>query len=216
MKVKKYLVLGILFFLPLSMYIFFASGKDNFGRLPVLTENVRELDQFSSHQDDTIQFKEHITILGFLGERPMENKVNAFNLAHKIYKKYRGFDDFQFVFLAPESAKEDAEALRDKVGEIAQTDRWKIAYGSPEELERVFESLQSQYVLKADLSSPYVFIVDKNGHLRGRNDDEDVGLLYGFDARDYAEINNKMDDDVKVILAEYRLALKKYKADREI
>ena len=52
--------------------------------------------------------------------------------------------------------------------------------------------------------------------LRGRNDDEDVGMLYGYDARDFAEINNKMDDDVKVILAEYRLELKKYKADREI
>jgi hypothetical protein len=67
-----------------------------------------------------------------------------------------------------------------------------------------------------DASSPYIFIIDKNRSLRGRDDDEDVGKLYGFDARDFAEINNKMDDDVKVILAEYRLELKKYKADREI
>ena len=38
----------------------------------------------------------------------------------------------------------------------------------------------------------------------------DIGTLYGFDARSVAEINNKMEDDIKVILAEYRLALKKY------
>jgi len=52
--------------------------------------------------------------------------------------------------------------------------------------------------------------------LRGRDDDEDAGVLYGFKAQDIAEVNNKMSDDVKVLLAEYRLALKKYKADRKI
>ncbi len=64
-----------------------------------------------------------------------------------------------------------------------------------------------------DLSSPYVFIIDKDRNLRGR-DHEDEGVLYGFDARVYAEINNKMSDDIRVILAEYRLALKKYNKEK--
>ena len=46
-------------------------------------------------------------------------------------------------------------------------------------------------------------------NLRGRDDDDDIGKLYGFNAESVAEINNKMVDDVKIILAEYRLALKK-------
>ena len=50
----------------------------------------------------------------------------------------------------------------------------------------------------------------------GRDDDEDYGVMYGYNSADYAEINNKMSDDIKVVLAEYRLALKKYKADRQI
>jgi hypothetical protein len=54
-----------------------------------------------------------------------------------------------------------------------------------------------------------VFIVDKDQNLRGRTDDEDKGILYGYDSRSVSELNNKMNDDVKVILAEYRLALKK-------
>ena len=58
-------------------------------------------------------------------------------------------------------------------------------------------------------STPYVFIVDRDLRLRGRDDDEDIGVLYGFDSQSVAEINNKMVDDVKIILAEYRLALKK-------
>ena len=56
------------------------------------------------------------------------------------------------------------------------------------------------------------FIIDKDGALRGRDDNENVG----YDARSVADVHNNMVDDVKVILAEYRLALKKYNADRKI
>src|SRR3546814_5403094 len=58
--------------------------------------------------------------------------------------------------------------------------------------------------LDEDLGTPYVFIVDKNGSLRGRDDDEDEGTKYGFNATSVAELNNKMTDDVKIVLAEYR------------
>jgi hypothetical protein len=61
-----------------------------------------------------------------------------------------------------------------------------------------------------------VFLIDKERNLRGRDDDEDVGILHGFDSSNYSEINNKMDDDVRILLAEYRLALKKYNSKREI
>jgi hypothetical protein len=216
MQIKKYLVLGVLFLLPLSMYVFFASGKDNFGRLPVLTQDVTEIDKFNSGNNDTIRLKNSITILGFFGNDPLANKVSAFNLAHKIYKKNRGFNDFQIVILQPEGTEAASMELKSKLSEIADTDRWKFVFGTSDEINEVFKSLQSDYLLMPDNSSPYVFIIDKNGNLRGRDDDEDVGKLYGFDARDFAEINNKMNDDVKVILAEYRLELKKYKADREI
>ena len=40
-------------------------------------------------------------------------------------------------------------------------------------------------------------------------------MVYGYDAGSVADLSNVMEDDVKVILAEYRLALKKYKADRK-
>ena len=49
----------------------------------------------------------------------------------------------------------------------------------------------------------------------GRDDDEDVGSLYGYNSTDVAELANKMKDDVKIVLAEYRLALKKYNAERK-
>ena len=52
-----------------------------------------------------------------------------------------------------------------------------------------------------------MFIIDKKGFLRGRNDSD--GIKFGYDMRSVAELNNYMVDDVKIILAEYRLALKK-------
>ena len=85
-----------------------------------------------------------------------------------------------------------------------------------EEIKKVFSSLQSNFSLDKNLASPYVFIIDKELNLRGRNEDEDVGMLYGFDSREIAEINNKMSDDIKIVLAEYRLALKKNNSKREI
>jgi hypothetical protein len=56
------------------------------------------------------------------------------------------------------------------------------------------------------MASSFVFIIDKDAHLRGRNDDQDMpdGLVYGYNSADIGDINNRMSDDVKVVLAEYR------------
>jgi len=213
---KKFLVLGILFILPITVYIFFASGKDNFAKLPVLTQSVSELSDFKTIDGTSVSLKEHITVLGFFGNNLMSNRVNAYNLAHKIYKKNHEFQDFQLVIVLPEGTEDASEELIKKISEIADTNNWKFVFGSSEEIENMFNSLESSYKLDEDLASPYVFIIDKDRNLRGRNDDEDFGMLYGFNSADIAEINNKMSDDIKVVLAEYRLALKKYKAKREI
>ena len=72
--------------------------------------------------------------------------------------------------------------------------------------------MKSGYTLDGGMTSSYVFIIDKELNLRGRNDDEDVadGFVYGYNSANIGDINNRMSDDVKVVLAEYRRALKKY------
>jgi len=213
---KKFAVLGILFILPITIYIFFASGKDNFAKLPILTESISELTGFKTLEGASLEFKDHITVLGFFGSNIEATKGNAFNLAHKIYKKNHGFQDFQLVILLPDGTQNEAIGLKSKLSEIADTENWKFAFGTSEAIENVFNSLHSNFTLDTNYATPYVFIIDKEGSLRGRDDDEDIGTLYGFKSSDVAEINNKMNDDIKVVLAEYRLALKKYKAKREI
>ncbi|PVW17259.1 hypothetical protein [Marixanthomonas spongiae] len=213
---KKYIVIFILFALPITAYVFFASGVNNFAKLPTLTPSVHGLEKFTLQDGSPVQLKDNITVLGFFGKNPLQQKVGAYNLAHKIYKKNHEFKDFQIVFLLPEEAEQTSQELKQRLAEIAATDQWKFAFGPSEEIKNVFSSLESNFSLDENLATPYVFIIDKDQNLRGRKDDEDVGVLYGYDSREIAEINNKMSDDIKVVLAEYRLALKKNNAKREI
>ena len=206
---KKFLVLGILFALPITAYLFFASGKNNFAKLPVLTENVQDITSFESNSGTPISFKEHISVVAFFGSDLENIKGNTFNLDKKILEKYYDFDDFQFVIILPKEAKEETSDFVEEFRKISESSKWKIAYSTRNDIQEVFNSFKTPHKLDSDGHTPYVFIVDKEANLRGRDDDEDHGKLYGYDSRDVAELNNKMNDDVKVILAEYRLALKR-------
>ena len=207
---KKGFVLVILFVFPIVAYLFFASGVNNFGRLPVLTKSVQDL----THFEGDVSLKDHITILGFLGNNIDLKKGNAFNLNQKIYKRFGKFKDFQIVMVAPRGQESKVQDLKKELGKLSEIDKWYFTYGSSTEIKSLFNSLGTNLELDPDLGTPYVFIIDKEQNLRGRTDDEDEGVKYGFNTISVAELNNKMEDDVKIILAEYRLALKKNNADR--
>lgn len=215
-QTKKFVVLTVLFLLPITVYLFFASAKNNFVKLPTLTYGVAELNDFEPLDSVGIQLEDRITVLTFYGSDIDSKKASAFNLAHKIYKKNHQFDEFQFVSLITPDQADKALALQEKIREIADPEHWYFAQADAATIEKVFNTLGSTGGLDSTSGSFQVFIIDKQRSLRGRNDDEDYGVMYGYNSADYAEINNKMSDDIKVVLAEYRLALKKYKAEREI
>ncbi|MBU2995200.1 hypothetical protein KO500_02090 [Cellulophaga baltica] len=209
---KKTFVLVVLFIFPVVAYLFFASGVNNFGKLPVVTENVQDVSAYS----DVVTFKNKITILGFLGADVDFKKGNALNLNQKIYKDFHQFNDFQFVMLMPKGTEANVEVLKTELAGLASIEKWKFVFLEPAEINTVFASLKTDLELDANLSTPYVFIVDKDVSLRGRNPEEDHTTVYGFDATSVAELSNKMIDDVRIILAEYRMALKKNNAERDI
>jgi len=215
-KIKKYLVLGVLFILPITAYIFFSLSTNHFKPLPILTANVSELDGFVDLKGNPVELENHITILGFFGKNLNAHRAFAYNLAHKIYSKNHGFREFQFVIVLPEGTQDQAQTIESKLREIAPTDSWYFVFGPNDKIYRLFMSLDSNFALDPDLASSHVFIIDKERNLRGREDDDDNGKMYGYDSSNIAEINNKMSDDVKVLLAEYRRALKKYNSNREI
>jgi len=207
---KKTFVLVVLFILPIVAYLFFASGVNNFGKLTVLTEGIPEL----SFADSAIKFDRKITVLGFLGNDVESKKGNAFNLNQKIYKRFHEFNDFQFVMVVPFGTEEQVAELKTELSNLADVSKWKFAYAEDEVIKSLFIALKTDLELADDLSTPYVFIIDKDRSLRGRTEDEDEGTKFGFNTNSVADLNNKMEDDVKIILAEYRLALKKNNANR--
>jgi hypothetical protein len=110
--------------------------------------------------------------------------------------------------------KTESEAIESLKNELisgvgTDLEKWNFISTTQSNIKMIFESFNTNIELDSNYSTPYVFIVDRDLSLRGRDDDEDIGMLYGFNSQSVAEINNKMVDDVKIILAEYRLALKK-------
>ncbi|WP_299219603.1 hypothetical protein [uncultured Aquimarina sp.] len=214
---KKFLVLGVLFILPIVMYLFFASAVDNFSKLPVLEESIGNVDHFESLTGEQITLKDKITVLGFFGEDIHNKKGHAFNLNQKIYKKNYEFRDFQFVMILPYGSENAAKELLEELDDIEDVSGWKFLFGTPEGIQSFFKGLRTPYTLDQRKATNYVFIIDKDGNLRGRdgNLEKNEEKIYGYDTSSVGDLNNIMVDDVKVILAEYRLALKKYKADRK-
>jgi hypothetical protein len=210
MDMKKTFVLVVLFVLPLVAYLFFASGVNNFGKLPILTEKVNDITTL----DSSVTLQDKITILGFLGRNAALKKGNAFNLNQKIYKRFYEFNDFQMVMVMPMGTDSVVQEIKRELNNLTDASNWKFIYAEDKNIERFYNSLKTDVQLDADMGTPYVFIIDKDKNLRGRKDDEDVGTKYGFNTTSVAELNNKMEDDVKIILAEYRLALKKNNAER--
>ncbi len=201
---RKHIVLTILFVLPLVVYLFFASGINHFAQLPILTNNIEDISKYSNET-----FKNKITILGFFGKNVHDKHGDALNLNQKIYKRFFQFKDFQFLIIQPKGTDNLVMDLKNELKSGTDTDlvNWKFVSLDNVRLESVFNSLNTKISLDSNFGTPYVFIVDRDINLRGRDDKE--GVKYGYDSRSVADINNNMLDDVKVILAEYRMALKK-------
>ncbi|OED45633.1 hypothetical protein AB832_01335, partial [Flavobacteriaceae bacterium (ex Bugula neritina AB1)] len=168
---KKFLVLGILFILPIVMYLFFASAVDNFSKLPVLNTSIGTLQNFENLDKEKISFTDKITILSFFGDSIIHKNGNAFNLNLKIYKKNHEFKDFQFVTVVPYGSEEEARELLYELGKITNISGWKFLFGTRENISSLFKSLKSPYELDDTMATDYVFIVDKKGSLRGRDED---------------------------------------------
>lgn len=211
---KKYIVLTLLFVMPICTYLFFATGVNQFQRLPVITENVNELPDGVTSLDKQPKFENRITVLGFPGKDLFVNRGDAFNLAKKIYDRYREFDDFQLVMVVPKGTEEEAKRVINELSPISDMSNWNYLFLEEDEIINLYNSFGLIGKLNEDLYTPNVYIIDKQKNLRGRKGINKAGqseYKEGYSTISAAELNNDMMDDVKVILAEYRLALKEYK-----
>ena len=208
----KKIILIILFILPLVVYMFFATGVNQFVNLPTITKNVNELPNWSSLSNQKVQLKEKITILGFLGDDVLTEKGNLFNLNQKIYNKNKEFKDFQIVMIAPKGTEKDIQSIISELGTISDLSGWNFVFSSHDSIAEFYKSLHLTESLNPAIGTTNVYIIDKDLNLRGRKGKDLKGeeeYKEGYNTISAADLHNNMSDDVKIILAEYRLALKR-------
>jgi len=204
---KKNIVLFVLFILPIVAYLFFASGVNSFTKLPVITPKIPDLGEWKSLKGETVSLDNKITILGFSGTEILKNRGNYFNLNEKIYQRYHDFKDLQFVVVAPLGTEKDVKAVVDALAAFTDVSQWHFVFAKPDEIKSYFGQLKLKGNLDPDFGTSNVYIVDKERNLRGRKAKKDY--KEGYDTFHPAELSNEMLDDFKVILYEYRAALKK-------
>lgn len=216
-EVKKYSVLVVLFVLPLVAYLFFSRGVNNFVKLPTIEEKIiSNIELLDPVTNDTFTLDGKINLVMFFGNDVATKKVAAMNLKEKVYDKNRGFNDFQVVTLFLPGQLDEIYKFIYDIELTSDISAWRFAEVDEAFMLNLFAKIEDTNSLDIKHASNFVYIFDKNGNLRGRPNDEDYGLMKGYNMAKIADLNNKMVDDVKVILAEYRLELKRLKANREI
>ena len=206
-----------LFVFPLIFFLLLSTGINNFEKLPLLTQKVSDIKELDSNQQ-TVSFQKKVSVLCFLGKDIDNKKGGLFNLSQKIYKEFYGYIPFQIIAVYPKGREGVIIPLKKELGEFTDMSRWKFIPMTEETISSLYQSLKTNESLDQDFYSNKAFIIDKDLNLRGRNDDEDSqnGLLYGYNINSVAELHNKMEDDIKVLLYEYRAAFKdRNKADRK-
>ena len=211
---KKNIVLFILFIFPIVAYLFFATGVNSFMFLPTVTPTIPDLGHWHSLNGEPVTLNKKITILGFTGDNITYNKGNYFNLNQKIYNKNKDFKDFQFVMVAPEGTQDQVKEILKGLSGLTEVSKWLFVFAPKDEIQVYFNTLKLKGKLDSHFGTSNVFIIDKKRNLRGRKDKDEY--KEGYDAASPSDLYNQMTDDVKVILAEYRLALKRNNADRQI
>jgi len=218
---KKNIILFILFVLPIVAYLFFASGVNSFISLPTITKGIPEVNTWKTLDDKPVALTNKITILGFIGNDVMKHKGNVFNLYEIIYAKYKDFKDFQVVMVLPDGTqKQVQELLRIDIKKLGTNKGWKFVFAQPDEITAFYDKLGLVGKLDATFSTPNVFIIDKKRNLRGRKGEDQKGSAEykeGYNTNLEGDLYNKMMDDMKIIIYEYRAALKRnHNATREI
>jgi hypothetical protein len=211
--VKRNLVLGTLFLLPVVFLLFLYPSNHNYNPLDIVNENISDLDLFTSQTNESVELKGNITVLGFLGTNPLDHEVAVLNIKELVYDKFKGFKRFQIVFVLPIGAQEDAKKLQNEINNYEDVRFWYYVFGQPNDIQNLYSKLKSNSSLKFDLSTEDIFIIDQDLNQRGRLDDRDkkelksnktIYPLFSYNCIDIRSIKNKMGDDLRILFTEYR------------
>jgi hypothetical protein len=212
---KKNIVLFVLFILPIVAYLFFASGVNGYTKLPIITPKIADFGNWKSLNGSKVSLNGKVTVLGFSGTNLLQNRGNFFNLNQKIYQRYHEFKDLQFVIICPIGTEGEARKVVEAFTVFTDVSQWQFIFAPKDEIASYYSQLKLVGQLDKNFGTSLVYIIDKERNLRGRKKNKEY--KEGYDTFHPADLSNEMLDDFKVILYEYRAALKKnHNASRQI
>ncbi len=212
-NLKKYLILSLLFFLPVLFLLFLYPSKHNYNPLDVVNTAVSNVAAFKTETGNPIQLKNKISVVAFLGKKPYNNSISALNLKELIYDNFTGFKGFQVLVLLPNEAKADVKKLKKELEKPDALKYWTFAFAESKDVLSFYSSLKHSFPLDHNLFTDHVFIIDKDKNQRGRLDDRtEVEVtknakkygLTSYNCIEISQIKNKMSDDVRILFTEYR------------
>jgi hypothetical protein len=211
--IKRNLVLGILFFLPVIFLLFLYPAKHNYTPLDSVKASVLDLSNLPTLQNKDVAFKDKITVLSFFGENPENYITEASNLKELVYDNFTGFKGFQMVSIFPIEAKEEALRLQKELTKFKPLEYWQFVFASKEDINRLFSSFRTSKYLNYEGFVSEVYIIDKELQQRGRLDDRSkkeieknapIYPLTSYNASEVSVLKNKMSEDVRILFTEYR------------
>lgn len=212
-KVKRYGILSILFFLPVVFLLMLVPAKHHYIPLNIVKYGVADLKGFSGQSEEQVVLEDHISVIGFLGNKPMDMAIMASNVKELVYDKFKGFKKFQIVMVVPHGTETQTEKLKAEISGYDELKYWHFVYGNPAAIESFYKGLKTEQPLNSNMALEDLFIVDKDLNQRGRLDDREnknsndrlpaVELL-SYSAIKISELKNKFGDDLRVLFQEYR------------
>lgn len=195
------------FVVPLAFFLFLASGRVHFEKLPILVDQP----QFSPQNElELFNLKDKVSVVAFVGKQPDVNKIQEIlNLYQVVYKKTEKFKLFQLVLVFTNDFEGKAMVTRE-LNYVGARDlpKFKIANWSTAQIATFFDSYKLNDLMSEKLESNLAFIIDTKGRLRGRVEESNgiYSQYKGYLMTEVADLRNKMYDDLQVLFYELKFS----------
>ena len=199
--------------MPVIFLLFLYPSTHNYNTLDIVNEDIAEIDFLNFIDNRKTNFEGNITILNFLGDKPIENITGTLNLKELVYDKFKGFKKFQIISISSLNSEKSLDSVKKELLKSDELKYWFFATSSYEEINKIYRSLRYQNELDSSNYTSQVYIIDKQRNQRGRIDDRDDNQiennidpfgLYSYNSIIVSEIKKKMNDDIRILFTEYR------------
>ena len=220
-QAAKRLVLALILILPSTIYIILTTGKHNFVHLPIVgpqsdsTHHTIPDFMFINQFGDTITDKDYqgnIYVANFVFTTcPTICPIMTFQM-RRVQQKFNGYPNFMMLSHTVNPDYDTPDVLLEYAKNMeADLRNWNFVTGNKKSIYDMapyyfINAMEDGEAPGGFLHSEYFVLVDKEGKIRSREDDN--GNIMGvYDGTSEYEVG-LLIDDIKVLMAEYNLAKK--------